>query len=87
MMRKMKRRQNKWRGRCARWAVVAMLASCPATAMAADEEDIVDARLEGYPANVTLPGGGSGMTWVLFIILSAVALGGLFKDAKRTHLD
>ena len=51
------------------------------------EREILDARLEGYSQNVTLEGGSTGLTWVLFIVLAAIALGGLFKDARRSHLD
>ena len=52
-----------------------------------EEREIVDGRLEGYASNVTLEGGSTGLTWVVFIILTIICLGGLFKDAKRTHLD
>jgi hypothetical protein len=52
-----------------------------------EEREIVDARLEGYASNVTLDSGSTGLTWFVFIILAIICLGGLFKDAKRTHLD
>ena len=48
---------------------------------------IIDARIEGYAGNKTLPGGGVALTWIAFIFLAIVACAGLFKDAKRTHLD
>jgi hypothetical protein len=51
------------------------------------EREILDARLEGYQQNVTLEGGSNALTWVLFIFLAVLALGALFKDPKRTHLD
>jgi hypothetical protein len=51
-----------------------------------DEHDVVDARLEGYGRNVTL-NGGTSLTWLLLIFLAAVCAIGLFKDAKRSHLD
>lgn len=60
----------------------------PLSALAQDEDrEILDARLEGYPHNVALEGGSTAFTWILFIILALLALGGLFKDARRTHLD
>jgi hypothetical protein len=68
-------------------ALLAWLANPLAALGQAEEREIVDARLEGYPQNVTLEGGSTALTWVLFIVLAALALGGLFKDAKRTHLD
>jgi hypothetical protein len=65
-----------------------VLLSTPLSALAqAEDREILDARLEGYPHNVTLEGGSNALTWVLLIVLALLALGGLFKDAKRTHLD
>ena len=67
-------------------ALLAWLAT-PLSALAQDDERLaVDARLEGYPSNVTLEA-SSAFTWILFIVLAVLALGGMFKDAKRTHLD
>ena len=71
------------------FALMAMLAT-PMAALAqrgGEEREVLDGRLEGYASNVTLEGGSTGLTWVVFIILTIVCLGGLFKDAKRTHLD
>ena len=92
MMPRMKRKSL---GLFGRWIAVAAVAlapvlASPSPALAARDEpepDVVDARLEGYGGNVTLPGGSSGMTWVLLIILAVVGCAGLFKDAKRSHLD
>jgi hypothetical protein len=70
-------------------ALLAFVAN-PLVALAASQEperEVVDARLEGYTSNVTLEGGSAALTWVLFIVLALLALGALFKDAKRTHLD
>ena len=65
-----------------------VLLANPLSALAQEaDREILDARLEGYPSNVTLEGGSSALTWILFIVLALLALGGLFKDAKRTHLD
>lgn len=69
-----------------------LLAGSAAPALAArpeEDREIVDARLEGYGnnVNVTLPSSSSGTTWVLFIFLAVVASVGLFKDARRSHLD
>ena len=80
MLRCMKHRLMMWYG-----TAIALLAS-PVAALAQDEEQSPDARLEGYAQAVTLDG-STALTWVLFIILAVVALGGMFKDAKRTHLD
>lgn len=82
MMRSMKHRLIMGCG-----ALLAWLAA-PLSALAQeDERELLDARLEGYPHNVTLEGGSAAFTWILFIILALLALGGMFKDAKRTHLD
>ena len=71
-------------------ALAAAMLAVPAAALARDEEkehEVYDARLEGYKENVTLEGGSVGLTWVLLIVLGAIGMAGLFKDAKRTHLD
>ncbi|MEA2708877.1 MAG: hypothetical protein QOF78_1478 [Phycisphaerales bacterium] len=85
------RRKRRWPHFACRWVAIMVLAMAPATAMAqrsdADEHEIYDARVEGYAGNKTLPGGGTAIPWIAFIFLSIVALAGLFKDAKRTHLD
>ena len=78
----MKRRLISWCG------ATLVLLSSPLVALAQDDETVYyDARLEGYAAPVTLDSGSNALTWVLFIILALLALGGMFKDAKRTHLD
>jgi hypothetical protein len=82
MMRRMKHRLI-----MAPAALLAWLGN-PLAALAQQEErEIVDARLEGYANNVTLEGGSTALTWVLFIVLALLALGPMFKDPKRTHLD
>ena len=71
-------------------ALLFAASATPALANRPEEEhEIVDARLEGYGNNVnlTLPSSSSGTTWVLFIVLAIVASVGLFKDARRSHLD
>jgi hypothetical protein len=70
---------------------IALTVAAPRALAAQSQQDreIVDARLEGYKdgANMTLEGGGTGLTWFLLIILGIVGSIGLFKDAKRSHLD
>ena len=68
------------------FAALSLLAT-PAALLAQEDEDIVDARLEGYAGGKTLPGGGQAMIWIACILLSVIAAAGLFKDAKRSHLD
>jgi len=91
MMRGMKRKTLGFTGRCIAVAALALTPLVtPSTALARSEEpepDIVDARLEGYSGNMTLPAGSSGMTWAAFVLLAVVGCAGLFKDAKRSHLD
>ena len=71
------------------WGVALLtVLSSPLAAVAQDEESkIYDARLEGYGSNVTLDAGGSGLTWLLLVVLAALCLGVLFKTAGRSHLD
>ena len=75
----------------ARCAAVLLLTLAPATtALAARDEveaDPIDARLEGYSGNVSLPAAGTGLTWMAFVGLMVLVAAGLFKDARRTHLD
>jgi hypothetical protein len=64
------------------------VALMPLTALAqTDQAPVYDGRLEGYPSNVTLPGGGVALQWLLLAFLSAMAIVVLFKNAKRSHLD
>ena len=92
MMRGMNftRTKRRWIDLCCRWVAIVVLAIMPATAMAqrnTEEHEIYDARIEGYAGNKTLNSGGSALTWIAFIFLAIVACAGLFKDAKRSHLD
>lgn len=62
----------------------------PAAALARSDEaprEPIDARLEGYPQNVTLDGNSAGGVYVAMVFLGLVCFAGLFKDARRTHLD
>jgi hypothetical protein len=64
-------------------------AVAPPGAMAQELEIEHDARLEGYgnDAKVALDDKSTAMTWVGFTVIALIALLGLFKDAKRSHLD
>jgi len=69
---------------------VLALALSPAAVMAQRDQpdrDFVDARLEGYEQSVTLPPTGTALTWIAMIVLGVLCCAGLFKDAKRSHLD
>lgn len=64
----------------------ALLLAQPAILLA-DDVKSYDARLEGYPNNVTLEGGSTALTWLIFLGLAAACIGVLFKNANRSHLD
>ena len=68
---------------------ISVLFLSPLTARAADDEDKgpLDARLENYPQKVTLEPGGTAFSWVIFIVLTALCVGVMFKNANRSHLD
>jgi hypothetical protein len=69
-------------------AVVLVWTMLSAPVLAADAEDkVVDARLEGYGRSVTLDGGSTALTWMLLILLGALCVGVMFKNANRSHLD
>jgi len=59
----------------------------PAMSLAADEDKLPDARIQNFTKTVTLPEGGTALTWLLLILLAGICLAALFKNAKRTHLD
>jgi hypothetical protein len=70
------------------WAGVPLAPSARAAAPAPELEIETDARYEGYGSDkLVIEEGSTAMTWVGFTILCLIALLGLFKDAKRTHLD
>ena len=61
----------------------------PLSARASNEEEKypIDARLENYPQKVTLEESGTALSWVIFIVLTALCVGVMFKNANRSHLD
>jgi len=59
----------------------------PAMGLAADDEKLPDARIQNYTKTVSVPEGGTALTWLLLIFLALICLAALFKNAKRTHLD
>ena len=66
--------------------IVGVLA-LPAMALAADEDKLPDARIQNFTKPVSVPEGGTALTWLLLIFLTLICLAALFKNAKRTHLD
>ena len=67
------------------WLVGVLLA--PVMALAADDEKLPDARIQNFSKTVSVPEGGTALTWLLLIFLTLICLAALFKNAKRTHLD
>ena len=67
------------------WIVAVLLS--PAMALAADEDKMPDARIQNFSKPVSIPEGGTALTWLLLIFLTLICLAALFKNAKRTHLD
>lgn len=59
----------------------------PLVALAQDEEQTFDARLEGYKESVKMPEGSSALTWMLLVLLAIICIAALFKNAKRSHMD
>lgn len=60
--------------------------STPLAALAEDEE-LLDPRVEGFARNVKVTGGSVTLTWFVLILLAVICVAVLFKDAKRSHLD
>jgi hypothetical protein len=69
------------------WACLLASALTPAVALAQEEEVPRDARLEGYPTKVHLENDSPALSYIFLIFLGALALGVMFKNARRTHLD
>lgn len=53
----------------------------------AEDDEVVNARLEGYASSVKLEPGSSALTYLLLFFLAAIAAAVVFKNARRTHLD
>jgi len=74
-------------------ALTFVFATVPAVSRASssdDEAPKVDARLDGYKdgSNMGLKdASGTGLTWLLLVVLAAACVGVLFINSKRTHLD
>lgn len=70
------------------WAFAAAMTFLAPTSVPAQEEAAEnDARLDGYENNVVIADDSVALTWILFVFLTMVTLGAVFKNAKRTHLD
>ena len=63
----------------------------PIVVLASNDEDAtpLDARLLGYKeGNAALKdASGTAVTWLLCIVLTAVCVGVMFINSKRSHLD
>lgn len=70
-------------------AVIPLLLPALALAKPTEEDSaFLEGRFDGYATPVRLTDAGtSGLTWMMFIFVSMIALAVLFKDAKRSHLD
>jgi hypothetical protein len=70
--------------------VLLMVGFVPLSARADDDSSSpkdVDGRLDNYGKSVTLDSGGAALTYGVWALLGVLGAAGLFKDAKRTHLD
>lgn len=74
------------------FAVVSVLA--PVSSVRAQEEPVVvDGRLQGYidqkgaPVTVQMDPTSTAVIWLTTAFLGLIALGFMFMNAKRTHLD
>ncbi len=66
---------------------LASLLSTTGTVMAQEVDTPIDARLEGYGSEKVVLGDSTALMWLLLMVLAILAVGVLFKDAKRSHLD
>lgn len=58
-------------------------------AVFAIEPERIDPRFDGYGRSPLIldEGGGAVLSWLLLFLLTILCLAGLFKHARRTHLD
>jgi hypothetical protein len=76
------------RQRFALLVVLLTVALAPLSAMADDSTPkSYDGRLDDYAQPVTLDSSGTALTYFLFVGLGVIAVGALFKNARRSHLD
>lgn len=68
----------------------------PNVTRAADEPPVAyDARAEGYyngpgvaaPGQLTVQSTGTALVWIIMLVLTGAAVGVMFKNSGRTHLD
>lgn len=76
----------RWRNFALSGLIVLGMASNAMAARDPEEEALPDARLSGYPQVVQYTE-SNVLSWFAMVALGAVGLIGLFKNAKRTHLD
>jgi hypothetical protein len=69
-------------------AVLFIVFLAPLIARAASDDEVYpDARLEGYSTSVFLKEGGIAGSVVVLVLLTAITMGVMFINAKRSHLD
>lgn len=71
-------------------ALLSILFVMPSVTMAArqqEQQEVYDARYEGYAADVNVKSPGTGGAYFLMALLGVICVGVMFKDARRTHLD
>jgi len=68
---------------------LAFLAMPLAPARADDSEETYDARTQGYDPSLKthMEDSGTVGAWFVFVPLSLITLGVMFKNANRSHLD
>lgn len=79
----------KWRKLIATGVLASTLAfggSAQAASSSSDSDNLHDARTEGYESPVQIDGNTS-MLWIMFILLSIVAMSALFKDSRRSRTE
>jgi len=65
--------------------------AAPTASFARNDEEAPahDARLDGYKEGdmALKDASGTGLTWLLLVVLAAMCVGVMFMNSKRTHLD
>jgi hypothetical protein len=69
------------------WCGLMVSFVAPALAMAEDEAKEPLARFEGFARSVKVESSSLILAWAALLLVGALCVAVLFKDAKRTHLD
>jgi hypothetical protein len=71
------------------YSLATPLATLASSSSSDEDQTPIDARLQGYQSGTAALNNASGtaLTWLLLCVLTAICVGVLFMNPKRSHLD